>query len=226
GQLLQVREGAFGPGRGKKMSQAGTSFRDRPEQVPGPRGAAHFPNPSSARRSGHPSRAACGHPRCPGGFESRAWRSAPARAGSGGANAVRSIETAHPPLDNPKWERFAQDPDCKGSTMTDDERAIRELVNVWLAASKAGDLQTILSLMTDDVIFMVPGRRPFGKEAFAAASQGMQNVTMEGASDIQEIQVLGDWAYLRNYIEMVVTPPNGAPVRRSGYTLTILRKES
>src|SRR5262249_35239639 len=112
--------------------------------------------------------------RCPGGFESRAWRSAPARAGSGGANAVRSIETAHPPLDSPKWERFAQDPDCKGSTMTDDERAIRELVNVWLAASKAGDLQTILSLMTDDVIFMVPGRRPFGKEAFAAASQGMQ----------------------------------------------------
>jgi len=112
------------------------------------------------------------------------------------------------------------------STMTDDERAIRELVNVWLAASKAGDLQTILSLMTNDVIFMVPGRRPFGKEAFAAASQEMQNVSMEGISDIQEIQVLGDWAYLRNYIEMVVTPPNGAPLRRSGYTLTILRKES
>src|SRR5262245_4867977 len=114
---------------------------------------------------------------------------------------------AHPPLDNPKWERFAQDPDCKGSTKTEDERAIRELVDVWLAASKAGDLQTILSLITDDVIFMVPGRRPFGKEAFAAASQGMQNVTMEGMTDIQEIQVLGDWAYLRNYIEMVATPP-------------------
>jgi uncharacterized protein (TIGR02246 family) len=111
------------------------------------------------------------------------------------------------------------------TTMTDDERAIRELVNVWLAASKAGDLKTVLSLMTDDVIFMVPGRRPFGKEAFAAASQAMQNVSMAGTSDIQELQVLGDWAYLRNYIEMVVTPSNGAPVRRSGYTLTILRKE-
>jgi uncharacterized protein (TIGR02246 family) len=48
---------------------------------------------------------------------------------------------------------------------------------------------------------------------------------MAGTSDIQELQVLGDWAYLRNYIEMVVTPSNGAPVRRSGYTLTILRKE-
>jgi uncharacterized protein (TIGR02246 family) len=110
--------------------------------------------------------------------------------------------------------------------MTEDERAIRELVDTWLAASKAGDLATVLSLMTDDVIFMVPGRKPFGKEAFAAASEGMKSVRIEGSSDIQEIQVLGDWAYLRNYIEMTVSAPDaGKPVRRSGYTLTILRKE-
>jgi uncharacterized protein (TIGR02246 family) len=38
--------------------------------------------------------------------------------------------------------------------------------------------------------------------------------------------VLGDWAYLRNFIEITVTLPGGAPVRRSGYALTILRKES
>ena len=110
--------------------------------------------------------------------------------------------------------------------MTDDERAIRELVDTWLAAGKAGDLATVLSLMTDDVIFMVPGRKPFGKEAFAAASESMKNVRIEGSSDIQEIQVLGDWAYLGNYIEMTVSPPDSSkPVRRSGYTLTILRKE-
>ncbi len=110
--------------------------------------------------------------------------------------------------------------------MTDDERAIRELVDTRLAASKAGDIPTVLSLMTDDVIFMVPGRKPFGKEAFAAASEGMKNLRIEGSSDIQEIQIIGDWAYLRNYIEMTVSPPDGAkPVRRSGYTLTILRKE-
>jgi uncharacterized protein (TIGR02246 family) len=110
--------------------------------------------------------------------------------------------------------------------MTDDERAIREVVDTWLAASKAGDLATVLSLMTDDVIFMVPGRKPFGKEAFAAASEGMKNLRVEGSSDIQEIRVLGDWAYLRNYIEMTLSPPAGAePMRRSGYTLTILRRE-
>jgi uncharacterized protein (TIGR02246 family) len=111
--------------------------------------------------------------------------------------------------------------------MTDDERAIRDLVDAWLAASKSGDLPAVLSLMTDDVIFMVPGRPPFGKEAFAAASEGMKTVRIEGRSDIQEIQILGHWAYLRNYVELTVTPPDGGtPVRQSGHTLTILRKES
>ena len=47
--------------------------------------------------------------------------------------------------------------------MTDDEQAIRELVATWMAASKAGDLDTVLSLMADDVIFMATGREPFGK---------------------------------------------------------------
>jgi uncharacterized protein (TIGR02246 family) len=78
--------------------------------------------------------------------------------------------------------------------MTDDERAIRSLVETWMAASKTGDLATVLSLMTDDVIFMVPGQKPFGKEAFAAASESMKNVRRDGRSEIQEIQVLGDCA--------------------------------
>ncbi len=108
--------------------------------------------------------------------------------------------------------------------MTEDERAIRELVSTWIAASRAGDTETVLSLMADDVVFMVPGQEPFGKEAFAAAARGMRNVRMEGTSDIRELTVLGDWAYLRNHLVVTVTPPGGQPVRRAGYTLTILRK--
>jgi len=95
-----------------------------------------------------------------------------------------------------------------------------------MAASKAGDQDTVLGLMTDDVVFMVPGREPFGKEAFAAASQGMQGMRIEGTSDIVELQVLGDWAYLRNRLNVTITPPGGSPTTRSGYTLTILRKEA
>ena len=110
--------------------------------------------------------------------------------------------------------------------MSDDERTIRDLVATWMAASKAGDQDTVLGLMTDDVVFMVPGREPFGKEAFAAASQGMQGMRIEGTSDIVELQVLGDWAYLRNRLNVTITPPGGSPTTRSGYTLTILRKEA
>ena len=108
--------------------------------------------------------------------------------------------------------------------MTEDERAIRELVSTWIAASRAGDTETVLSLMADDVVFMVPGQEPFGKEKFAAAARGMRDVRMEGTSDIRELTVLGDWAYLRNHLTVTVTPPGGKPVRRAGHTLTILRK--
>jgi uncharacterized protein (TIGR02246 family) len=109
--------------------------------------------------------------------------------------------------------------------MTDDERAIRELIATWMRASQAGDTQTVLGLMTDDVVFMVPGREPFGKEVFAEAARSMKDVRMEGTSDVRELAVLGDWAYLRAYLQVTMTPPGGTPIRRSGYTLTILRKQ-
>ncbi len=109
--------------------------------------------------------------------------------------------------------------------MTDDERAIKAVVRTWFEATKAGDLAAVLELMTDDVVFMQPGQAPFGKEAFAAAFRGMANVVVDGTSDIVELRVLGEWAYLRNRIELMVTPLNGAPMRRSGYTLTVLRRE-
>lgn len=108
--------------------------------------------------------------------------------------------------------------------MTDDEGAIRELVETWMAASKAGDTATVLELMTDDVLFMVPGREPFGKEEFRAASEMMRDLKMDGRADIQEIEVIGDRAWLRNRIELTLTPPGAKPLHRSGYTLTILRK--
>jgi uncharacterized protein (TIGR02246 family) len=110
--------------------------------------------------------------------------------------------------------------------MHEDERAIRDLVARWMAASQAGDTPTVLSLMTDDVEFLVPGREPFGKAAFAAAAHNMQGVRMEGRSEIRELKVLGDWAYLRGYLEVSVTPPGGNSVRRAGHTLTIFNKQA
>jgi uncharacterized protein (TIGR02246 family) len=108
--------------------------------------------------------------------------------------------------------------------MSEDERAIRELVATWMAASKAGDSATVLDLIADDALFMVVGQEPFGKEAFRAAAQPQKDLRIEGTSDIGEIAVLGDWAYVRNHLTVTVTPPGGEPIRRAGWTLTILRR--
>ena len=109
--------------------------------------------------------------------------------------------------------------------MRDDEHAIRELVDRWMSATKAGDVATVLSLMADDVIFMVPGQQPFGKEAFAASSERMKGMRIDGRAEIRELKVLGDWAYLRNYVEVRISRDGAPEAQRRGYTLTILRKE-
>ena len=110
--------------------------------------------------------------------------------------------------------------------MDGDEKAIRDLVTKWLEASKAGDTPTVLSLMSDDVVFMVPGREPFGKEAFSASSQAMRGVLIEGKSEILEVKVLGDWAWMRSRLRVVVTPPGGEAKAQSGYVLTVLKKKA
>ena len=108
--------------------------------------------------------------------------------------------------------------------MTADERAIRELIATWMSASQAGDLTTLLELMTDDVVFMAPGGEPFGKEAFAAAGAAMSGASMEASCEIVEVNALGEWAYTRTHIAVTMTSASGVAQRRSGYTLSILRR--
>jgi uncharacterized protein (TIGR02246 family) len=105
-----------------------------------------------------------------------------------------------------------------------DEQEIRDGVKNWLAASENEDLQTVLSLMDDDVLFLVPGKEPFGKDEFAAASKQMANVRMKGTSEIKEIEIVKDWAWIRTSLRVRATMPDGKTVIRSGSTLTILRR--
>jgi uncharacterized protein (TIGR02246 family) len=107
-----------------------------------------------------------------------------------------------------------------------DEQQIRTLVNDWLAASKIGDVETLQKLLADDVIFMVPGMEPFGKEAFAKAPGEKDPHLIQGTSDIKELKVLGDWAWMRSHLEIMIGNPDGTSVKRAGYVLTILRKNS
>ncbi len=111
-----------------------------------------------------------------------------------------------------------------------DEQEIRELVEMWLSATRQGDLAAVLNLMTDDVVFLVAGQPPFGKREFAAAmrppADGGSRPQIDGRSEIQEIVVSGDLAYIRTKLTVEVTPAgSGESTRRAGNTLTILRRE-
>jgi uncharacterized protein (TIGR02246 family) len=109
----------------------------------------------------------------------------------------------------------------------DDEQQIRDLVATWMAATRNGDVETVLSLMTDDVVFLVVGQPPFGKQKFAAAMRapaGTKMPKIDGRNDIQEIRVRGDWAWMWTRLGVEVTPPGGAPMKRAGHTLSVLRK--
>jgi uncharacterized protein (TIGR02246 family) len=116
--------------------------------------------------------------------------------------------------------------------MTDDtdEAQIRKLVATWLAANAAGDVDTVLDLMTDDVVFLTPGQPPMSKQKFAElskANSGSAGVSIEGNSKIQEVKVLGDWAFMWTQLSVVAKPKDGSDdVERAGHTLSILRKEN
>ena len=133
-------------------------------------------------------------------------------------------QESFPASDSPAW--------AMGSEMNAsiDEQEIRQLVSTWMAASKAGDVDKILSLMTDDVVFLQPGQPVMHKADFAAAARAQSNQDapqLDASSEIQEIQILGDWAFMRTELTIVLTPPGGAqPLKRAGHTLTILKKQT
>jgi uncharacterized protein (TIGR02246 family) len=114
--------------------------------------------------------------------------------------------------------------------MQSDESAIRQTVATWMSATKAGDLETVLGLMTDDVVFLIAGQQPMlGKSAYAAAAKpkpGQAAPKFDGTSEIQEIKVLGDWAFMRSQLTVVVTLPSGEQMTRAGHTLTIFNKRN
>jgi len=81
--------------------------------------------------------------------------------------------------------------------MRDDKQLIRDLIATWQRATATGDLPQLLSLMAEDIVFLLPGQPPMrGRDAFAAGFQAaLQHYRIDSSSEIQEIEIAGDWAY-------------------------------
>ena len=44
-------------------------------------------------------------------------------------------------------------------------------------------------------------------------------------TETNDVDAVGNWAWMRTHISVTMTPAGGQPNHRAGYTLTILRKE-
>jgi uncharacterized protein (TIGR02246 family) len=111
--------------------------------------------------------------------------------------------------------------------MQPDEQEIRTLIDNWAQATAAGDLHTLMSMMSEDVVFLTPGQAPMRRDDFAAGFiAAIEHVRIEAETEIQELQVANGWAWCWNYLDVKVTPhAGGSSNRRAGFTLTILRKK-
>ncbi len=113
--------------------------------------------------------------------------------------------------------------------MTQDQLAISRLVARWHSATAAGDVDAVLGLMAEDVVYLVPGQPPMkGRGNFEKGLRILLSThRLESTSDIQEIYVSGDLGYCWSVLNVRVTPLSGGDaMERNGSALSILRKRT
>jgi uncharacterized protein (TIGR02246 family) len=98
----------------------------------------------------------------------------------------------------------------------------------WRRLTAEGNLDGLLSLLTDDVVFLTPGNPPISKEDFA---KGFREVSgkarIETKQDVKEIWSSGDIATAWSHLTVVLTPKEGGKTSEaSGYVLTVFRRSA
>lgn len=111
--------------------------------------------------------------------------------------------------------------------MEPDEQAIREVHTTWIEAVNAGNLARLLSLMADDVVFLNPGRAPFGRDGFPDGFlRAHQQFRIRCISEPEEVTVVGDVAYTLSQDSLSLTPhAGGDTIELAGHRITIYRQQ-
>jgi uncharacterized protein (TIGR02246 family) len=116
---------------------------------------------------------------------------------------------------------------CTRHAMAPDEREIRTVHSIWIDAVNAGDLARLLTLVAEDVVFLTPGRAPFGREAFSSYFRtAHQQMRICCTSELEEVMVVGEVAYTRSRDALSVTPRAGGKAAQfAGHRMTVYRKQ-
>ena len=114
------------------------------------------------------------------------------------------------------------------SKQTEDIAAIKQLGKDWRAGWLAGDTERLLGLLSDEPVLIMSSDDPIiGKEAIGALYQYVfENYTHTGHSEELEVEVGGDWGYLRSTYTATSTPKAGGETTEDhGQSVSIVRRQ-
>ena len=113
--------------------------------------------------------------------------------------------------------------------MIADEQTIRNLVAQWHRATAAGVVDTVLGLMSEDVVFLMPGKPPMkGRSTFEKGLRGfLKSHRVDSSGEVQEVEVSDDLAYCWALLTVRMTPHSSGDANvRSGSALSIFREQT
>ena len=111
----------------------------------------------------------------------------------------------------------------------DDREAIRRLGEEWGSAIESRDLDCILSLVTDDVVFMPHGSPSIvGKEALRETYRAFfERYSIQQTLAPEEIEIGGDWAFARGADLLTLVPLDGSvPIVIRARGVSIMKREN
>jgi uncharacterized protein (TIGR02246 family) len=112
--------------------------------------------------------------------------------------------------------------------MNADETQIRNVIATWHRATAEGDVDTILTLMSRDVIFLVAGQPPMkGRAAFGKGLRGLLKThRIVSTGKVRECVVSGTLAFCRTELDVRITAlAGGKAMKRAGTALSIFQKQ-
>jgi len=114
---------------------------------------------------------------------------------------------------------------------TRNERQEIETLNKdWLAAEARKDIPKLLTLVTDDVVFLpINWSAVVGKEAVGAMYRAFFDrfSVVEHTTSISEVGITDDWAFVWGSDKLILTPKaGGASVELNGHGMSILQRDA
>jgi len=116
-------------------------------------------------------------------------------------------------------------------TTNKDLEAIEKLHRQDVAATKAGDYETLMSLMDEQCVVLPPDSEPEGGQAYLsralASSDGNEPEPeiFELIQDWEEVHLLGDFAYEQGIARYAVRDAGGAVLRETQRLVRLLRRQ-